>query len=302
MDLPDASAAPLHWGRWLREQLASARDDGYFGPESAIWLIHREAVLALGLGRALLLQLAHPWVAQAVADHSTFQDDPIGRLGATVMCAEYLVFGDCAQADDAAGHIRQVHTRINGALVDTVGRWPAGTKYSAEDPDALMWVLATLMDSALVLYEACFGELADDVVERYLRDATRLGAMIGVRPEDAPATRSDLTAYMDRMVAEGSVAVGPIARRMAGALLRPSMGLRSRTISWPYRAAARAAASLSMPGDLRAQYGTVLEPRGLPAFRVSGRAGRALLRRLPPHVRLDPIAARAVRRNLVPGR
>jgi uncharacterized protein (DUF2236 family) len=293
---PNATATPLHWGQWLRGQLAGAQDEGYFGPESAIWLIHREAVLALGLGRALLLQLAHPWVAQAVADHSTFQDDPIGRLAATVMAAEFLVFGDRSQADLAAAHIRQVHTRIHGTLDDAVGRWPQGTRYSAEDPEALLWVLATLMDSALVLYEACFDRLPPKTVERYLREAAELGAMIGVRPADAPHTRGELDAYMETMVAEGSVAVGPIALHMAGALLRPAMPLRARTISWPYRAAARAAASMAMPAGLREQYGEVLAPRGLPAYRVSGMAGRALLRRLPPHLRLDPIAARAVRR------
>jgi hypothetical protein len=121
--------------------------------------------------------------------------------------------------------------------------------------------------------------------------------MIGVRPEDAPTTREELIAYMDRMVAEGSVAVGPIALRMAGALLRPSMSVKARAVSWPYRAAARAAATLAMPAGLREQYGLILAPRGMPAYRFGGLAGRRLLRRLPPHLRLDPIAARAVRRT-----
>jgi uncharacterized protein (DUF2236 family) len=291
------TAAPLHWGHRLREQLAGSEDDGYFGPESAIWVIHREAVLALGLGRALLLQLAHPWVAQAVADHSTFRDDPRGRLATTVMAAEFLVFGDRAQADAAAAHVRQVHTRIHGRLEHAVGRWAAGTLYSAEEPDALLWVLATLTDSALVLYEACFGTLQRETVERYLEEATRLGAMIGVRSADAPRTRSDLKAYMNAMVVDGTVAVGPIALRMAGALLHPSMPIKARTISWPYRAAARAAATLSMPAGLREQYGPILQPRGIPAYRLGGVTGRVLLRRLPPHLRLDPIAASVVQRS-----
>jgi uncharacterized protein (DUF2236 family) len=235
-------------------------------------------------------------VAQAVADHSTFRDDPIGRLAATVMAAEFLVFGDRDQADSASRHIREVHTRIHGTLDHTVGRWPAGTPYSAEDPDALLWVLATLMDSALVLYEACLHPLPPKTVDQYIAEGTRLGAMIGIRPEDAPRSRAELGAYMNRMVAEGSVAVGPIALRMAAALLRPSMPLKARAVSWPYRAAARAAATLSMPAGLRGQYGPILEPRGIPAYRLGGLATRRLLRRLPPHVRLDPIAARSVRR------
>src|SRR5947209_4485053 len=95
------SPPPTLWGarQWLCRQADTAEDSGYFGPSSAIWKLHREAVLSLGLGRALLLQLAHPWVAQAAADHSTFQSEPIGRLVATVSAAELLVFGSRAQAD-----------------------------------------------------------------------------------------------------------------------------------------------------------------------------------------------------------
>src|SRR5919201_6803411 len=63
-------------GRWLCQQLRTTEDWGYFGPTSTIWALHREACLGVGLGRALLLQLAHPWVAQAVVDHSAVRDRP----------------------------------------------------------------------------------------------------------------------------------------------------------------------------------------------------------------------------------
>jgi uncharacterized protein (DUF2236 family) len=39
---------------------------GVFGPATVTWRIDREAVVFLGAGRALLLQLAHPWVAAAI--------------------------------------------------------------------------------------------------------------------------------------------------------------------------------------------------------------------------------------------
>jgi uncharacterized protein (DUF2236 family) len=38
---------------------------GVFGPRSVSWQIDRESAIFLGAGRALLLQLAHPWVATA---------------------------------------------------------------------------------------------------------------------------------------------------------------------------------------------------------------------------------------------
>ena len=42
-----------------------------FGSRSMMWRIDKEAALFLGAGRALLLQLAHPWVAAAITQHLT---------------------------------------------------------------------------------------------------------------------------------------------------------------------------------------------------------------------------------------
>jgi hypothetical protein len=50
--------------------LAPGEMEGVFGPDSLTWRIDREALTFLGAGRALLLQLAHPWVAAAIAEHS----------------------------------------------------------------------------------------------------------------------------------------------------------------------------------------------------------------------------------------
>src|SRR6266481_5281836 len=49
---------------------------GVFGPASLTWRIDREAAIFLGAGRALLLQLAHPWVAAGIAEHSRTLADP----------------------------------------------------------------------------------------------------------------------------------------------------------------------------------------------------------------------------------
>src|SRR3954451_2829453 len=68
--------------------------DGIFGPRSAIWRVDREAATFLGAGRALLLQLAHPWIAAAIAQHSRTLSDPIGRFHRTFGTVFNLVFGD----------------------------------------------------------------------------------------------------------------------------------------------------------------------------------------------------------------
>lgn len=283
-------------GRWLREQLSMAEDVGYFGPSSAIWRIHQEGVLALGLGRALLLQLAHPWVAQAVTDHSTFQHEPVERLMGTVSAAELFVFGSRSHADAVAAHIREIHTRVQGTLSEDVGRWRRGTPYRADDPDALRWVLVTLIDTTLVIYDSCFGRLPDETVAAYASDAARLGSMLGLPPEMVPRDRSSLREYMRAMMSDGTVAVGTIARNVANALMWSRLPPPANTFFLPYRSACRALAATTLPAELRSQFSPVLELRHRYTWQVTGRIGRALLRRAPPTVRLDPIAATAIRR------
>src|SRR5436190_11695441 len=89
---------------------------GIFGPDSVIWSIDREAAVFLGAGRALLLQLAHPWVAAAIAHHSRSLTDPIGRFHRTFSIVFTMVFGTTGQALAAARPLHRLHTAISGTL------------------------------------------------------------------------------------------------------------------------------------------------------------------------------------------
>jgi uncharacterized protein (DUF2236 family) len=292
----DPRAAARAAGRRLRRQLATAEDAGYFGPGSTMWLLHREAVLGLGLGRALLLQLAHPWVAQAVADHSPFQTRPLARLIGTITAAELLVFGSREQAAATAAQLRRIHAPVRGTLRETVGGWHAGTTYSAENPEALLWVLLTLLDTSIRIYEAALGALTDETVRSYLAEGARLGEMLGVPASTVPTDRAALDRYMSTMIADGTVAVSPTARRVARALLD------ARVLPGPawriYRRLTRAVASATLPEALRAQYGSILPPRRPRLSRIGGCLSRLVLPRLPDGLRLDPLAATAIRREM----
>ena len=86
---------------------------GFYGPGSRMWQINREAVL-LGAGpAALLLQIAHPMVAEGVAHHSTFAEDPFKRLHGTIATTMALVFGDGRAAERAVARLNSAppHTR-----------------------------------------------------------------------------------------------------------------------------------------------------------------------------------------------
>ncbi|HYY46301.1 MAG TPA: oxygenase MpaB family protein, partial [Candidatus Angelobacter sp.] len=84
-------------------------DPGLFGPDSMIWRINREAAVTLGGTCAVLMQFAHPKVAAGVRDHSSFQDDPAGRLRRTFDLTLAWVFGSRAQAIQAVRIVNRRH-------------------------------------------------------------------------------------------------------------------------------------------------------------------------------------------------
>ncbi len=94
----------------------SRPENGIFGPDSLSWRINRESALFFGAGRAALLQLAHPWVAAALAEHSTVMNRPIERFHNTFRVVFTMVFGSLGQALAAARHLYALHTRIRGEM------------------------------------------------------------------------------------------------------------------------------------------------------------------------------------------
>ena len=82
---------------------------GIFGPRSMTWRVNREAAIFLGAGRALLLQLAHPWVAAAVEQQSDTFANPIGRFHRTFSTVFTMVFGTLDQSLDAARRLHRRH-------------------------------------------------------------------------------------------------------------------------------------------------------------------------------------------------
>ena len=110
-----------------------------------MWRVNREAVL-LGSGpAALLLQLAHPLVAEGVAAHSDFAADPFARLRRTLRTTLAMVFGDGPTAEHAVTELNRVHARVQGPVLDPLAAAVTDARhYRALDPELLLWVQATL--------------------------------------------------------------------------------------------------------------------------------------------------------------
>ena len=58
---------------------------------------------------------------------------------------------------------------------DEGGRYPSGTPYDATDPELLMWVHATLVDTSLRVYTRYAGSLTIADKQRYYEEQKLLG-------------------------------------------------------------------------------------------------------------------------------
>jgi uncharacterized protein (DUF2236 family) len=207
---------------------------GVFGPGSLMWRIDKEAAIFLGAGRALVLQLAHPWVAAAISQHSRVLADPIGRFHGTFSFMFTMVFGTTEQALAAARRLHDRHARISGSLPERAGPFAAGSRYRANDLAALRWVHATLIDTALVAHELIHPPLSPEDRERYWGEARLFAALFGIPQDALPPSWADFVCYNEQMWRSDVLTVSDEARKIAGAVLSGA-GTRLLMPSW-YRA------------------------------------------------------------------
>jgi len=189
--------------------------------------INGERLVLIGWTRAILLQLAHPLVAAGVADHSSFRRSPRSawsRLQHTVHAMLAITFGTEVEQEAALDAIRAIHRRVRGSLGPACGRFASGTPYSAEDPDLLLWVHATLIESIVLVYDQLVTPLTQCERDAYCADSAAVAIALGARPEEVPRCWDALQTYLRRQYASGSIAVGDQARNVASALLAPIPG------------------------------------------------------------------------------
>lgn len=211
---------------------------GIFGPASMTWKLSRESAVFLGAGRAALLQLAHPWVTAALAQHSNLMNRPIDRFHNTFRIVFTMIFGSSQQAMRAARHLHTLHTRIQGQLPEPVAGWPRATHYAANEVAALRWVYATLVESAVLACESVVPLSAADR-ERYYRESHTMAALFGIPEEVLPPDWAGFSQYSRRMAESSELGVDATARKMAKAILsgagswvHPPRWYRALTTEW----------------------------------------------------------------------
>ncbi len=158
------------------------------GPGSVTWRRATDARTFLAAGYALLLQVAHPTVGAGVREHSNYREDPWGRLLRTLDFTNSLIYADAPVAAAVARAVRARHRRIRGVRED-------GARYHALEPDAYAWVWATLFAAIAAAHDRFGNPLRGEERARFWLEWRRLGALVGVRERDLPASIAGFDSY-----------------------------------------------------------------------------------------------------------
>jgi uncharacterized protein (DUF2236 family) len=264
---------------------------GYFTDDSMIRRVQREFVVAFAGPRALLMQAAQPVAFAGFFAATTALEDPYPRLERTAKVLAAVTWGTKEQADAATAPVRRVHSRVRGTLREPVGRFAAGTPWRADDPELLLWIIATLVDSNLLVYERYVGELTAGEREAYWQDFRTVGELFGLARADSPATLADFRDYLDGVLASGDLEVGPQARELAvDIVMRPPLPAHLL----PVRELVNQVTIGLLPPEVRRLYGFAWDPvRALAVRGGQEYARRLLVPLLPEKYRYTPSARAA---------
>jgi len=165
--------------------------------------------------RALLIGALEPLTYTGTMLSTTSGDRPFERLARTAKIQETILLGTRAEADKALAMVWRLHERVNGTLSEAVGAHPAGTAYSAFDPELMLWTLAVIADSGRAMYEAMVRPLAPAEREGLWQDYLRFGELFGLPRSEAPASYREFSSWWDERLGSPDLQATPHGLAMA---------------------------------------------------------------------------------------
>ena len=265
--------------------------DGHFTDDSMLRRVVGDRVTGLSGQRALLVMAAHPVAFAGFFAHTGALDDPYARLERTATVMNAIAFGTRAQADRMTKHVRAMHRRVRGELREPAGPFPAGTPYRGDDPEHLLWILAALAESAMLVYSKYARTLSRDEKAELWRDYRVVGRCFGLSEREMPRDIEGFEAYMAERYASPELVVTPQARELAiDIVLKPPVPLRFR----PLLELANQITVGLLPARVREQYGFSWDPvRAVALHGGAEYVKRVLVPVLPERVRMLPMARAA---------
>jgi uncharacterized protein (DUF2236 family) len=181
-----------------------------------------------------------------------------------------------------------MHARVRGELREPAGRFPAGTPYRADDPELLLWILAALAESAVLVYRRYVCAIDRAEQDALWRDYRVVGQQFGLAGHEMPATIADFEDYMSAMYASGDLVVTPEARELGiEIVMHPPAPLALRPV---VELVNQITVGL-LPRDVRRQYGLRWDPLRSVALRGGAEyVRRVLVPVLPDQLRMIPVA------------
>lgn len=259
-----------------------------FGRDSVVRVVVAEPVTALLVQRALVMEVAHPKVAAAVAHHSGFQRHPLRRAWVTADAALRLVFGNERVARGAARQIYGVHDRINGRLDAPTGPGPdvdgPAQQYTAHDASLLAWVWATLVDSAETAFTRWVRPLGPAEAQSFYAEMRGFGRFLGIPDAMLPADRPAFSGYLDDMLGDDRLGTSAPSR----ALARQVLWFEHRVVPSPLVRVHRVLALATLDSRILERLEIRPEPADLDLGRRLDAWLGAYYRRLPRPPRIFP--------------
>jgi uncharacterized protein (DUF2236 family) len=254
----------------------------YFDDTSLLRRVHREKVVGLSGPRALLMMAADPVAFEGFFMATGALDDPYVRLRRTADVMDSIAWGPRAEADRKTRRVRAMHAKARGTL-------PDGRPWAADDPELLLWIVACLVDSAILVYDRYVTRLTPAEREAYWADYRVVGRLFGLADADMPPTYGDFKTYMNDRLRSGDLVVTPTAREVGiEVVLRPPVPLKVR----PLVELANFITVGLLPGKIRRGYGFSWDPARALALRGGAEyAKRVLVPLLPRGWRYVPGAA-----------
>jgi len=166
-------------------------DDGYFPRgRSILRMVHEEKAVGLMYGqRALCVGAVKPLNYVGTSEHTHNKRTPFRRITHTGGMFEAVFFGSRAQADRVLNAVDVMHERVVGELPEDAGpHYPAGTPYSAFDPELMLWTIAVIADSAEWFYDRLVRPLTAEEREALWQDYLRFAELFKMPLSVAPTT------------------------------------------------------------------------------------------------------------------
>ncbi len=205
-------------------RLPKVGEVGFFGPDSMTWKIYREPTMLLGGISALLLQIAHPAIAEGVRKFSNFHEEYLYRAHRTFNAMAGFYFGSEELALKTARRLFQMHGMIRGNIGRKVDGWWQVEKFCARDPELLTWVLATLVETSLRITELINGPLPRSEKEQFFQESKIIATLMGIPADQYPDDLTAFERYYQIILESNTLQVNPTNMRLSKIILNPPYG------------------------------------------------------------------------------